>query len=133
MKFLNTAIVVTALVFAMTVQAHCPPEVCNHLKKRTFPWHKNIVESFEANETEVAKIRCRGVYATKMKLLLTVMIIAVALGVITEAKCPPHVSCPWPLKSCQGEGCSGSAQDKRFQFIYDSEAAKVKTVEDTEE
>ncbi|KAH3966184.1 hypothetical protein HBH70_120380 [Parastagonospora nodorum] len=62
MKFLNTAIVVTALVFAMTVQAHCPPEVCNHLKKRTFPWHKNIVESFEANETEVAKIRCRGVY-----------------------------------------------------------------------
>ncbi|EDP89895.1 hypothetical protein SNOG_20039 [Parastagonospora nodorum SN15] len=66
MKFLNTAIVVTALVFAMTVQAHCPPEVCNHLKKRTFPWHKNIVESFEANETEVAKIRCRGVYGESL-------------------------------------------------------------------
>jgi hypothetical protein len=66
MKFLNIAIVITALVFAMTVQAHCPHEVCNHLKKRTSPWHNKIVESFEANETGVAKNQVRGVYGKSL-------------------------------------------------------------------
>lgn len=63
-----------------------------------------------------------------MKLLLTVMITATAFGVTAEAKCPAHLSCPCPFEPCRAEG---SALGKRFQFVYDSEAAKFKAVGDT--
>lgn len=63
MKFLTTAIAMTAFIFAMAVQAHCPPNVCNHLKKRTFPLYNTVVESVEAN---LPKTRCPGKYGESL-------------------------------------------------------------------